>query len=99
MICLYSMLILAVWVLDVKMDNLLFGNSLYPSDDDIAHYLQSNPAETEGEVDLPNSDASVKYPLVKAQPIPHGYKWDASAFEAEKMIVYLTDLGHGACAW
>ncbi|KAI9057489.1 kinase-like protein [Trametes sanguinea] len=75
---------------DVKLDNLLFGNSLYPTDDALASYLQSTPPEFEGEVDLDGQ----KYPLVKPQPIPHVFKWDTSAFEAETMIIYLTDLGH-----
>ncbi|CDO70010.1 hypothetical protein BN946_scf184354.g12 [Trametes cinnabarina] len=75
---------------DVKLDNLLFGNSLYPSDDALSHYLQATPPEFEGEVDLDGQ----KYPIVKPQPIPHVYKWNTSAFEAETMIIYLVDLGN-----
>ncbi|KAI0806864.1 kinase-like domain-containing protein [Fomes fomentarius] len=75
---------------DVKMDNLLFGNSLYSSDDDLRHYLESSPPKVEGDVNLDGQT----YPLVKSQPIPHRYTWDTSAFEAETMTIYLTDLGH-----
>lgn len=38
-----------------------------------------------------------RYPIIKSQPIPNDYVWDTNAFEAEKMIIYLTDLGHGQC--
>ncbi|KAK7449631.1 hypothetical protein VKT23_013106 [Stygiomarasmius scandens] len=34
------------------------------------------------------------YPILKGQPIPHQYTWNTSAFEAEKMIVYLIDFSH-----
>lgn len=77
---------------DVKMDNLLFGNSLYSSDDDLLHYLESSPPKVEGEVNLDGQT----YLLAKPQPIPHRYTWDTSAFDAETMIIYLTDLGQGA---
>jgi len=76
---------------DVKLDNLLFGNSLFPSDDEMQQYLETNPAEVEGQTQLEGES----YPIIKSQPIPNGYAWDTSAFEAEKMIIYLTDLGHG----
>lgn len=54
-------------------------------------YLDANPAEVEGQIQLEGES----YPIIKSQPIPNGYAWDTSAFEAEKMIIYLVDLGHG----
>jgi hypothetical protein len=57
-------------------------------------YLEANPAEVEGQTQLEGES----YPIIKSQPIPNGYTWDTSAFEAEKMIIYLADFGHGQCS-
>lgn len=56
-------------------------------------YLEANPAEVEGQTEIEGEI----YPILKSQPIPNEYTWDTSAFEAEKMIIHLTDLGHGQC--
>ncbi|EDR08084.1 uncharacterized protein LACBIDRAFT_327350 [Laccaria bicolor S238N-H82] len=37
---------------DVKLDNLLFGNSLYSLDRDLQKYLEANPAQLEGEAQV-----------------------------------------------
>ncbi|KZT01577.1 kinase-like protein [Laetiporus sulphureus 93-53] len=74
---------------DVKLDNLLFGNSLYPSDDGLSRFLESHPAETDGSFELDGES----YPILKSQPIPNGHSWDTSAFEAENVIIYLMDYG------
>ena len=31
------------------------------------------------------------YPVIRSQPIPNDYVWDTNAFEAEKMIIYVSD--------
>ena len=77
---------------DIKLDNLLFGNSLYPLDEDLTRFFESHPVETDGSFELDGES----YPMLKPQPIPNPYKWDTSAFEAEKMIIYLTDYGQGS---
>ncbi|KAJ6595963.1 kinase-like domain-containing protein [Mycena sp. CBHHK59/15] len=74
---------------DVKLSNLLFGNSLYYNDKDLERYLESHPVETVGDFELKGR----RYPILE-QPIPHPYAWDTSAFEVEKMIIYLVDFGH-----
>ncbi|KAH9929341.1 kinase-like domain-containing protein [Fomitopsis serialis] len=74
---------------DVKLDNLLFGNSLYYWEEDLDRFLEANPAETDGSFELDGES----YPLLKSQPIPHGYSWDTNAFEAELMLIYLVDYG------
>lgn len=48
---------------DVKLDNLLFGSSLYPMGADLQRYLDPNPAQVEGEC----------YPVIRSQPIPNHY--------------------------
>jgi len=74
---------------DVKLDNLLLGSALHSSDEDLDRFLESHPAETDGSFELDGET----YPIIKSQPIPHGYSWDTSAFEAELMLIYLVDYG------
>jgi serine/threonine-protein kinase SRPK3 len=80
-----------IGTIDVKPDNLLFGNPLYYLDKDMQQYLAANPAEFEGEAQL----GEESYPIFKSQPIPHGNPWNPSALVAETMLVYLKGLGHG----
>ncbi|KAJ7209761.1 kinase-like domain-containing protein, partial [Mycena pura] len=75
----------------VKLSNLLVGNSLYYEERDLEDYLESHPVETVADV---GELQSRHYPIFKEQPIPHPYTWDTSAFEAEKMFIYLIDFGH-----
>ncbi|KAJ3733611.1 kinase-like domain-containing protein [Lentinula guzmanii] len=67
---------------DLKLDNILFANTLYSDDRELERYLSANPVELE-------EDGSPK-----SQPIPHKWTYDTSAFEAELMSVVLIDLGH-----
>lgn len=79
------------FIADVKLDNLLFTNSLYTQDVALSRFLESNPAKIEGHVQLNGED----YPLVPSQPIPHGFSWNTRAFDAELMSTYLIDFGQG----
>ncbi|KAJ3749044.1 kinase-like domain-containing protein [Lentinula detonsa] len=67
---------------DLKLDNILFANTLYSDNRELERYLSANPVELE-------EDGSPK-----SQPIPHKWTYDTSAFEAELMSVVLIDLGH-----
>ena len=78
--------------IDVKPDNLLICNSSYYLDDDMQRYLEADPTEFEGEEQIDEET----YPIFKSQPIPNRFTWDTSAFEAETMLIYLTDLGNGS---
>ncbi|KIK62527.1 hypothetical protein GYMLUDRAFT_72747 [Collybiopsis luxurians FD-317 M1] len=66
---------------DVKLDNILFSNTLYSLDNEMENFLAAYPAETDG--DSP-----------KSQPIPHRWTYKTNAFQAELMTVALVDLGH-----
>jgi serine/threonine-protein kinase SRPK3 len=63
----------------------MFGNSLYYSDKDLQQYLDANPAEIEGQAQLEPGGES--YLTLKFQPIPNGYVYDTSAFEAELIFI------------
>jgi len=82
-----------VAIIDIKLDNILIGNSSYYMEDLFNQFLEANPPEIIGETTLQGK----AYPQYKCQPIPNRFVWNTSAFEAELMSVYLCDLGHGAC--
>jgi serine/threonine-protein kinase SRPK3 len=49
------------------------------------------PPAIDGEFEL----SGKRYPIVRSQPLPHEFPWDASRHLTELLNVYLTDFGHG----
>lgn len=47
----------------------------------------------EGEIELQGRT----YPILKAQPLPHTFRWDDKYKKAESRLFCLNDVGHGAC--
>lgn len=77
------------YLLDLKLDNILFSRG--GSDKDVDSELKSNPAIADSELEIEGK----KYPLFRSQPLPHGHAWDASPSQVEVMQFTIIDLGQG----
>lgn len=53
--------------------------------------LAAAPPIVEGNITLSGSS----YPLVRSQPIPHGFRWDDDGNAVERAQFCLNDLSHG----
>lgn len=76
--------------LAVTADNFLFWCA--QAGDDIRKVLAKSPSERAEKV--LGSDG-VTYPVVKSQPLPHGYTWDATAEDIGYTKIYLSNYAHG----
>ncbi|KAF9066091.1 kinase-like protein [Rhodocollybia butyracea] len=72
---------------DLKLDNILFN--MIRGDPHVEEQLSSESVIEDGEVEVKGQ----KYPILRSQPIHHGYAWDVTPFLAELMSFCLTDLG------
>lgn len=73
----------------VTADNFLFWCA--QAGDDIRKVLSKSPSERAEKV--LGSDG-VTYPVVKSQPLPHGYTWDATAEDIGYTKIYLSNYAH-----
>jgi serine/threonine-protein kinase SRPK3 len=87
---LQSILHCNVFCIDLKLDNVLFNIAC--DDESIGAWLsKSGPSTIDGEFEFEGQ----LLPIVRSQPIPHGFRWDQSPSVTELLNVTLIDFGHG----
>ncbi|THH30814.1 hypothetical protein EUX98_g3376 [Antrodiella citrinella] len=75
---------------DVKADNVLF---LGPDTAEIEEAIRQAPSQVEGTFEFEGNS----YPILRSQPFQPKLGWDTSPFDAETIMVVLSDLG--AALW
>jgi serine/threonine-protein kinase SRPK3 len=75
---------------DLRLNNVLFCCSCSKADIE-AQLRADGPPVIDGEFEF----SGKQYPIMRSQPLPHKFPWNASRHLTELLTVYLTDFGDG----